>query len=260
MTNLPESRSLRNSPSDRSCRGVVLAALAGLLLASTAAAQVTLFEHKDFRGRSTTLYEAHPNLRGSYVGNDRASSIAVAPGCTAVLYRDSNFRGPAVEVRGDVSRLGRTAVGNDHVSSVDVICRGQRGRRYDRYDRSPRYGNQSGYDRYGREQSYRQERYRTPTYDRHDRGRSRQRSVGLHRNDRYSGRTIWVSGPIANLRRTHLGNDELTSVTVPRGCRVTLFADSEFRGRSLVLYEDVPNLRYTRIGNDRVSSVDVDCR
>jgi hypothetical protein len=36
------------------------------------------------------------------------------------LYKNANFRGRSVVLRGDVPALGRTAVGNDQVSSLRV--------------------------------------------------------------------------------------------------------------------------------------------
>lgn len=260
----------RHPPSRRGRSPVALALRAGLtafLLAAAASAQVTLYEHVDFRGRSETFYGAELNLKRSFIGNDRASSVVVERGCTAVLYADSEFRGRAIEVRGAIENLRHTAVGNDRVSSIDVFCGRRSGvGRHDGYRSQKRYRSHRTYPDRNRPDAYRSRRSRTyddryPAYRERPRSyRSRSRSVGLHKDDRFSGRTIWVSGPIPNLRHTHLGNDELTSVTVPPGCRVTLFTDSEYRGRALVLYEDVPNLRYTHVGNDRVSSVDVDCR
>ncbi len=251
-----ESSSQR--PSSRRPRATLMlcgTTLLGVLFAAAASARVTLFDHSGFRGRSSTIYDAAYNLKGSRVGNDRASSVIVEPGCTAVLYRDSNFRGPAIEVRGEVENLRYTALGNDRVSSVDVVCgRGRRSR-----DQVHRHGPGCGHDGYG-DSGY-DRRYRGAGYDdRYDQRRGHGRSVGLHKDDHFSGRTIWVSGSIPHLGRTQLGNDRLTSVTVPRGCRVTLYEDSHFRGRAMTVYQDIPNLHRTRVGNDRVSSVDVDCR
>ena len=51
-------------------------AVAGLAMASHAAAQVTLFEHDGFQGRSFSTSQPVNNLERSGF-NDRASSVAV---------------------------------------------------------------------------------------------------------------------------------------------------------------------------------------
>ena len=61
------------------------------------------------------------------------------------------------------------------------------------------------------------------------------------------------------MKGTRIGNDSLSSVQVPQGCRITLYSDNNFRGRSIELYDDEPELGRTQVGNDSASSVSVRC-
>ncbi len=75
---------------------VLAAAATSLTLAAGADAQraaVTLYAAGDFRGVSETFYDDVPNMKRSRVGNDQASSVRVAPGCTVILYAGGDFQG-----------------------------------------------------------------------------------------------------------------------------------------------------------------------
>lgn len=102
-----------------------LAALLGLGLAGPADAQargVTLYEHPSYQGIFDAFAEDVPSLRSYRIGNDRASSVRVEPGCTVTLYEHDGYRGREMTLRGDVPRLDGTAVGDDRVSSLRVRC------------------------------------------------------------------------------------------------------------------------------------------
>lgn len=101
---------------------LLILAACGLAFPAAAQGGVTLFEHPDFGGASQSFSADAARLTGTAIGNDRASSVRVAPGCTATLYRDADFRGRATVLRGDAQRLGSTDVGDDAVSSVRVDC------------------------------------------------------------------------------------------------------------------------------------------
>ncbi len=100
---------------------LVLAAVAG---ARPAPAQgVTLFRDRSLRGPSQTFYDDVPDLRYTQFGSRRASSIAVPPGCVAVLYEKPRFGGRRAEFRAPDNDLSNTAVGEDTASSLRVNCR-----------------------------------------------------------------------------------------------------------------------------------------
>jgi hypothetical protein len=84
---------------------------------------VTLFSDESFRGSSEKFLADASDL-GIYprIGNDRASSVRVDPGCEAWLFADTGFGGASLYVTGDVPALARTTLGNDRASSVRVRC------------------------------------------------------------------------------------------------------------------------------------------
>lgn len=84
---------------------------------------VTLYDDTDFRGRSETFVTDTRDLRDSRVGDDRARSVRVDPGCRAILWTGSDYRGDSLVVDRDLDDLSRTRIGFDAVTSVEVDCR-----------------------------------------------------------------------------------------------------------------------------------------
>lgn len=101
---------------------LLILAACGLALPAAAQGGVTLFEHPDYGGANQSFSADVARLSGTVIGNDRASSVRVAPGCTATLYQDTDFRGRATVLRGDLAGLARTEVGDDAASSLRVDC------------------------------------------------------------------------------------------------------------------------------------------
>lgn len=200
---------------------------------------VTLYKDVHFRGHSETFYGDVPDLGRSYLGNDRASSLAVPQGCRVTLYRHVGFRGTAITVHHDLPDLGATAVGNDEVSSLRLDCRGGGG-----YRRG--YGD--GYRDHGsRDHGYRSD-------PRHGRG------VTVFADADFRGRREIIPYDDADLRDNLIRQDTISSVHVAPGCRAVLYADVGFRGAAAVIDGSHPNLGRSAVGNDRVSSIAVDCR
>ena len=102
-------------------------------------AGVVLFEHAGFRGESAHITADIPDLRkfegpcihesedgAAFDWNDCVSSLRVAPGWRAVVYKDTNYRDDSFEAVGDVENLqlvpgrGCKTGLNDCVSSVRV--------------------------------------------------------------------------------------------------------------------------------------------
>ena len=90
-------------------------ALAGLAIATQAAAQITFYEHPGFRGESFIIHQSIGNLQG--VNNNRASS-AVVRGEAWEICDAPGFGGRCVILRpGEYPSLGTLGM-NDNVSSV----------------------------------------------------------------------------------------------------------------------------------------------
>jgi len=118
--------------------------VAGLLAATTAGAQVTLYSHDDFHGQQFTANGTVHNL--DRLGfNDRASSAVVNGGDWQVC-EDANFSGRCVILRpGEYPSLDRMGLSNE-ISSLRPVDRYG----YNDRDRHDRYGDRGyvaqGYD------------------------------------------------------------------------------------------------------------------
>lgn len=190
---------------------------------------VTLFEHKDYRGKQAKFVTDVPNLRNTYFGQDIATSAKVDRGCRAILYEHPNYQGREIVLLGDAANLSGTSVRNDTVSSLRIDCT-DRWRYEDRRQADPR------------DQSYRD-----------------RRGVTLFEHPDYQGRSETFYADDSQLRDNLIGQDSVSSVRVDPGCRAVLYEDSEFGGRASVFTEDEVYLGSSRVGNDRASSIEVRC-
>ncbi|MFN3229581.1 MAG: beta/gamma crystallin-related protein [Asticcacaulis sp.] len=192
---------------------------------------ITLYEHDDFQGRSITLTreEFDLNSRGF---NDAASSVRVSGGAWEVC-DDAGFRGNCRILTGSVRSLGAMGL-NDKVSSVRPERRGGGGQGGswngggnwggDGYGSGPGYGNDSGTLGYG--------------------------SITLYEGTYYSGRSLTLTGPIANLDWRNF-NDRAMSARI-RGTW-QLCSDADYRNCNR-FDRDLPDLG--RVGLPRnLSSV-----
>lgn len=123
---------------NRMLRNLLLAA--GVLVAGTAAAQVTFYENDGFSGRSFTADRTIVNF--DRLGfNDKASSAMVRGGAWEVC-QDARFEGRCVVLRpGDYPSLSALGL-NDRISSVREVD--HYAARSDRY--APRASNDNRYD------------------------------------------------------------------------------------------------------------------
>jgi hypothetical protein len=80
---------------------------------------ITLFEHKNFEGRSVTFTSAAANLKETGL-NDRISSVKVVLGQKWLLCKNKKFRGGCIVIDRDVPDL--EALGfNDAISSLKPV-------------------------------------------------------------------------------------------------------------------------------------------
>jgi hypothetical protein len=128
-----------------------LAACGGVSL-PTAPSEITrgvsIYEHANFLGESALLTASEQDLAGykgpcehsdtdqwgttsyTYDWNDCVSSVRVAPGWRAILYRDTRYRGQSLELTADAPNLQLVAGTcsheglNDCVTSIKVIAPG----------------------------------------------------------------------------------------------------------------------------------------
>lgn len=82
---------------------------------SDLATGIVVYEHANYQGQSAHITKDINDLKGIDRGpcetedgsdwNDCISSVRVAPGVLATLYRDTNFRGESLEVSLDIPNL-----------------------------------------------------------------------------------------------------------------------------------------------------------
>jgi hypothetical protein len=216
-------------------RFLLLAALpaAGLLAAGDARAQgVTLFRDRDLNGPRQTFHDDIPDLRYTHFGSRRASSIAVPPGCVAVLYQYPHYRGRSTVFRDNDNNLANTAVGEDRVSSMRVNC----------------HGHYPGW------------RPEPPPPDVEPPPAPERRGAVLYRDREGRGPSAFFDRDVPDLDRTRFGSRMASSVDVSPGCILTLYELPGYQGRRAVFRERDNNLRNTAVGEDSASSLSIRCR
>ena len=199
-------------------------AIAALALAGHAAAQVTLYEHDGYQGRSFTTERPINNLE-RFGFNDRASSVVVRGNRSDrwEVCEDRRFTGRCVILRrGEYPSLAAMGL-NDGVTSVRAV------------NRSARYND----DRYA------------PAPPAPPPVQASQ--VVFYENEGFQGRTFTAEQPVADFRRSGF-NDRASSVVV-RGERWEVCDDVGYAGRCVILRPG----QYASLAamglNDRVSSV-----
>jgi len=177
---------------------------------------VTLHRDLNLTGTSEVFAGDVPDLRGSRIGDNQASSVAITRGCRARLYRQLNYQGSYMEIDASVGDLRGSTVGDDSVSSLKVRCDA---------------GAES----------------------------AAARGVTLHRDLNFAGLSELFTDDAPDLRRTRIGDDHATSVTVSEGCRARLYQNLNFQGASTEIDANVSDLRGSRVGDDSATSLEVEC-
>lgn len=223
--------------------------LSGLLLAATvgtapgARAQgVTLFRDRDLHGPHQTFFDDVPDLKYSQFGNRRASSIAVPPGCTAILYALPHYQGSSAVFRDDDNNLRNTAVGEDTASSLRVNCRGHYPGWRPHYGERPPDAHEPG---------------PLPGWSSH--WPANQRGAMLYRDRDGRGPSQFFNRDVPDLERTRFGARMASSVDVSPGCVLSLFEGPFYKGRRTEFRERDNNLKNTPVGEDSVSSLRIRC-
>jgi len=194
-------------------------AVAGLAIATQAAANITFYEREGLEGRTFALSRQLANFERAGF-NDRASSAVVSRGERWEVCDDARFRGNCVVLRpGNYPSLGAMGL-NDRVSSARIV---DRNARIDdsRYAPSPPAAAGA--------------------------------SITFYEREGFQGRTFTASRQLNNFERAGF-NDRASSVVVSRGERWEVCDDARFRGTCVVLRPgQYPSLRAMGL-NDRVSS------
>jgi Beta/Gamma crystallin len=100
-----------------------LACYVGLILCLPmfAQAQVVVYEHANFGGRSQTFPAGNHDMGAlTGVGNDQISSIRIPAGMSVMVYEHANYGGRSLTFNGDQPDLQRVGF-NDQISSLRVM-------------------------------------------------------------------------------------------------------------------------------------------
>ncbi len=196
-------------------------AVAGLVIATQAAAQVTFYEREGFDGRSFTAEKRISNFE-RYGFNDRASSVIVASDRWEVC-EDARYRGRCVILRpGRYASLAAMGL-NNRVSSVRTVP--QNARIDDR-------------------------RYAPPPVAVYNRDAAPQ--ITFFEQEGFQGRAFTTEQQVGNFER--FGFNDRASSAVVLGDRWEVCGDAGFSGRCIVLRPGrYPSLAAMGM-NDRVSS------
>ena len=193
---------------------------------------VTLFTGADYSGDYEVFDRDDPGLYDNRIGDNRPRSVQVQPGCRVTLYDFPDYGGRSITLDSDNRDLLATRFGRAGVSSLRVECRTTTGT-YPSYGQNNPPGG-----------GYQQQR----------------RGVTLFRDDNYGGRSEKFYADRADLGRSSIGNDSVSSVQVDPGCTAILYRDDDYRGAATEIRFNQPSLKGTSVGNDGASSLVVDCR
>ncbi len=87
--------------------------------------QAALFEHANYQGKCVVRGAgSYSTIASMGIANDAVSSIKVGPNASIRICEHTEFQGRCSTVTGNVSFLGSNSVGNDQVSSYQVIATG----------------------------------------------------------------------------------------------------------------------------------------
>ncbi|HPJ29786.1 MAG TPA: beta/gamma crystallin-related protein [Methanothrix sp.] len=154
----------------------------------------TIFEHKNFKGRSQELGIGKYDINLLTIGNDAVSSLKVPSGLRVILYEHSRFQGKSKTFSG--GNHGTVDDFNDKTSSIIVA------------DESKIITLYNGFNWAG----------------------GKQQNLGIGRYD-------------VDVLKGGVGNDKLSSIWIPDGITVRLYADSGFTGDSVNVKGSIANLR-----------------
>ena len=85
---------------------------------NVAAGSVVIYQHADYKGRSSSFKPGRHNIGALGIGNDELTSLRVPKGRKVRLYEHANFKGRSMEVTRDMRYVGKSW--NDRVSSLII--------------------------------------------------------------------------------------------------------------------------------------------
>ena len=189
---------------------------------------VTLHRDLKFTGVDEAFTSDVPDLRGSRIGDDQATSVSISQGCRARLYQHLNYEGAYTEISSSTGDLRGSRVGDDSATSLQVRCDGW-GWNDDRDDER---GTGASPVSHG---------------------------VTLYRDPNFTGVSEAFASDVPDLRGSRVGDDQATSVSVSRGCQARLYQHLNYEGAYTEVSSSMDALRGSKVGDDSVTSIKVRC-
>lgn len=222
---------------------------------------VTLFSETNYQGDYEIFSDSISDLKGSFLGNDRASSVWVPSGYSVTLYQHKNYKGRSLTLTRGAPDLGLTPIDEFQVSSLWIL----------REDAPPPPVVRGP----ARWEPYLALAVHLEDDDVEDvlavaagalivagivKAVKKSRKVPgpgvtLYEGINFSGKRETLNRNFRRMKKTRLGNDSVRSVEVPPGYEVVLYEHDGFRGDSVVLKESVEDLSRTKVGAGKVSSM-----
>ena len=82
-----------------------------------------------------------------------------------------------------------------------------------------------------------------------------EKSVIIFEHGNYEGKSQILRPGYYNVTQLQIGNDQLSSLRIPEGWKVTLFPDADFMGEPVTLEKDTPSVKEV---NDTTSSLRIE--
>lgn len=226
-----------------------------------------LYSDVDYGGASMTLDRDEARLSKTEFGNDRVASIQVRrperggpkpEGMGVELFDQAGFRGRSETRFADDTNLKDSIVGNDRLRSLKVPL----GLKVTLFEHKDFEGkaevflsddddladNPIGIDSVSS--------FKIEFCDAAVR-RVAPNGAVLFEHENFEGRSEPFFSDDDDLRDNLIGRDEASSIQVPQGLVVTLYARPEFKGKSIELRGDLWDLGQTKLGNDKSGSLKV---
>lgn len=224
--------------------------------------QVRLYEFTNYGGRYVEVNASDPNLDVTSLG-EQFSSVAVKTkvGCEdenaqgIFLYSDKDYEGACVHLVTSATDLGKTAVGDNDVSSVRINGEYQvelfeykdhAGRSDEINHDEPNLDTRSLGNQYSS--------VRVKTIQHCD--NTSQPGVYIYSERNYGGNCAYLTENASDLDNTAVGNDGLRSIRIVGSLYVRMYEDRNFEGRYDEAGKDEPDLTKRSLG-DQFSSVRV---
>ena len=223
--------------------------------------QIKVYEHRDFRGKSSLIKESQANLK-TLGWNDKISSLKVernlsyvdisslsdSPDGIITIYKDSNFKGDHTGF--DLKEVSSLNKWNDEISSLKIST----GYQVTVYEHGDFKGRNATITQgkanlvplmwNDKISSLKVEKYNSDAD-----------AVTAYADGDYSGSVLPLKiGKYRDLNKESWLNNKISSFKVSEGYKVTIYDKSNFDGNQAIIIDNTPSLRQINF-NDKISSL-----